>query len=290
MKYFVVSDIHGFYNELIDGLRKSGFNKRNKNHTLIVCGDVFDRGPDTVKVYKFLMSIPKSRCILIRGNHEQLYLSLLYKSFPERHDFHNKTVSTFCQIANMDERYLDFNYWRTNALHEGKDMYFYDDNAFSYWSSIKEKVMNSEITNWIKSDRWINYFELDKFVFVHSFVPTKLDDDSMDTVYNPNWRDKDADWDSAIWGCPFAQYQDGLFKEEKTLVVGHWHTSDFYAKLDNNHNYDNTCAPIYYSDGLVGIDGGCMYDSYWKEFIHPQNVLVIDENMSCYDSNGKKLA
>ena len=61
MKYFVVSDIHSFYVELKRALDKAGFNKRNKDHTLIVCGDVFDRGSETVELYKFLTSIQKKR-------------------------------------------------------------------------------------------------------------------------------------------------------------------------------------------------------------------------------------
>ena len=106
MKYFIVSDIHSFYTELKRALDKAGFNKRNKDHTLIVCGDVFDRGSETVELYKFLISIPKKRCILIKGNHELLYEELLEKSFPESHDFSNHTVDTFCQIAGYSQEIL----------------------------------------------------------------------------------------------------------------------------------------------------------------------------------------
>ena len=102
MKYFVVSDIHSFYSELKKALDIAGFNKNNKNHTLIVLGDCFDRGPETVELYKFLTSIPKKRCILIKGNHELLYEKLLEKKLPESYDFSNHTVDTFCQIAGYD--------------------------------------------------------------------------------------------------------------------------------------------------------------------------------------------
>ena len=67
--YFIVSDIHSFAAELRTALKTAGFNKRNKDHTLIVCGDIFDRGPDTLSVYKVLTSMTKNRCILINGNH-----------------------------------------------------------------------------------------------------------------------------------------------------------------------------------------------------------------------------
>ena len=111
MKYFVVSDIHSDYTGLKTALKNAGFNKRNKDHTLIVCGDVFDRGSETVELYKFLTSIPKKRCILIKGNHELLYEELLDKSFPESHDFSNHTVDTFCQIAGYSPKILTSDYW-----------------------------------------------------------------------------------------------------------------------------------------------------------------------------------
>ena len=43
-KFFVVSDIHGFYDIFIDALDKAGFDKNNEEHYLICCGDYFDRG------------------------------------------------------------------------------------------------------------------------------------------------------------------------------------------------------------------------------------------------------
>ena len=58
MRYYCISDIHGQYDKMIEALKNAGFNKRNKDHTLIVCGDIFDHVPDTRSVYKFLTSIP----------------------------------------------------------------------------------------------------------------------------------------------------------------------------------------------------------------------------------------
>ena len=74
--YFAISDIHGFYYPMHRSLYKAGFRKTNPDHILIVCGDIFDRGPDSVKVYNFLKSLPRDRRILIRGNHEFLLRDL----------------------------------------------------------------------------------------------------------------------------------------------------------------------------------------------------------------------
>ena len=146
MKYFIVSDIHSFYSELKKALDIAGFNKRNKDHTLIVCGDIFDRGPETVKLYKFLTSIPKKRCILIKGNHELLYEKLLEKKLPESYDFSNHTVDTFCQIAGYDPEILTPEYWCKfdDVPHE---------RIQQAWQEILTTVKQSPITAWLQSDR-----------------------------------------------------------------------------------------------------------------------------------------
>ena len=178
MKYFVVSDIHSFYVGLKRALDRAGFNKRNKDHTLIVCGDVFDRGPDTLSVYKFLTSIPKKRCILIKGNHELLYEELLEKSFPESHDFSNHTVDTFCQIAGYDLEILTPKYWRKfdDVPHE---------RIRQAWQEILTEVKQSPITAWLQSDRWKYWHEVGNYIFVHSFIPLKnLDHMPAYYIYN----------------------------------------------------------------------------------------------------------
>ena len=50
MKYFVSSDIHGFYDEWILALKNKGFDIKNPNHKIIICGDIFDRGRQPKKL------------------------------------------------------------------------------------------------------------------------------------------------------------------------------------------------------------------------------------------------
>ena len=162
-KYFIVSDIHSFYIELKEALFKAGFRKTNNNHYLIVCGDVFDRGPDTMAVYKFLSSIPKKRCILIKGNHEQLFKELMTKTYPQSHDFSNHTVDTFCQIACRD----------IGELHCGDVS----------WGEIVDYVASSKIWKWLNSKQWVDYYELDKYIFVHSFIPINVKREYIRALY-----------------------------------------------------------------------------------------------------------
>ncbi len=295
MKYFVVSDIHSFCSELKYSLRKAGFNKKNKDHTLIVCGDIFDRGDETVEVYKYLKSIPKNRCILVRGNHESLYKELLTKSFPDGHDFSNGTVKAFCNIAGIEEEKLSRYYWLEQNNFDYDET---EEKLYSVWAQIKTIVANHEITKWLDSKQWVDYFELDKYIFVHSFIPLKVKDDwkeipsyklrSFGYEYDPDWRKAaDDDWESARWGDPIDNYDYGHFDLEaekgKILVVGHWHTSDFYKRLEK---ISTDTQEIYYSKNLIAIDGGVRV-TWYGEYMHPQNVLVIDSTdfSKCYDRN-----
>lgn len=298
-KYFVVSDIHSFASELKYSLRQAGFNKKNKDHTLIVCGDIFDRGDETVEVYKYLKSIPKKRCILIKGNHESLYKELLTKSFPDRYDFSNGTVRAFCNIAGIDEEKLSKYYWIEQSFVNSLDYDQIEERLYSTWNQIKNIVANHEITKWLDSKQWRNYFELDKYIFVHSFIPTQVKDEwkemhpyklrSFCYEYKSDWREaSDDEWELATWGDPIDNFEYDLFKPEadngKILIVGHWHTSDFYKRLEK---VPTDTQEIYYSKNLIAIDGGVKYDPLIG-YLHPQNVLVIDGD-NLYDRYYQKL-
>ncbi len=294
MKYFVVSDTHSFANELKASLRQAGYNKRNKEHILIVCGDIFDRGEKTLALYNYVASIPKKRRILIRGNHEILFLELLKKSFPERYDFSNRTVKTFCHIAQMPEDVLEPSTYEYNEQD-------YWAGARKAWQQVVARVKDHPITAWLQTPEWVNYYELGKYIFVHAFIPIEahtfssyLGDRDI-RQFLPWWRAAEQEmWDAAVWQCPWELYKDGLFRQEeangKVLVCGHWHTADFYQRLKAYHGFDLISAPIYYSKGLIGLDGGVVR-TWDGKLVHHQNVLVINdpESYDCYDEAGNKM-
>ena len=78
MRYYVVSDVHGYYSLLMATLRKKGYFEDKGPHKLIVCGDLFDRGSEAVKMQNFIKQLlDKNEVILIRGNHEDLMNDLV---------------------------------------------------------------------------------------------------------------------------------------------------------------------------------------------------------------------
>jgi len=302
-KYFVISDIHSFASIMKNALKDNGYDKENPEHILIVCGDVFDRGDETAEVYNFLKSIPENRCILIRGNHEQLYFDLLNKDFPQSHDFSNGTVRTFCHIAGSELNDMDIiDKAPYDLKYDPKHFHFvrhhYSDDVWTLedlWNKIKKAVQNSEVTKWLRSDRWINYYELGKYIFVHSFIPLTWESERGLTedycVYyawtqmfkeRPDWRNATTkEWSVAAWGCPYKFFDAGLFNQElkndKILVCGHYRCSEF----NEHYLYDFTDnSDIYFGKNLIAIDA----TTAWSKQV---NVLVIEDGI-CY-SNGKKL-
>lgn len=253
MKYFCTSDIHSFSGPLQIALSNAGFDKDNPEHILIVCGDIFDRGPDTVGVYEFLISLPEDRLVLVAGNHELLYQDLLTKNFPDSYDYSNGTVRTFCHIADVPEEQMSGRYWFSimpqEELKAGSTAWI-EKHLKATWKKVLSKVKKSEVTSFINSTRWVNYFETETHVFVHSFVPINYKSFSK----NENWRDADEEaWYHAKWGNPYQQYANGLFPGNKTLVVGHWHTEDFFRYL-GPYRKDARMCPVYDHNGLVALD------------------------------------
>ena len=72
MRHILISDIHGCcrqFQELLDVVNY------NDDDQLILCGDLFDRGPDSYGVYEEIRKQTEIRGlppIIIRGNHEQM--------------------------------------------------------------------------------------------------------------------------------------------------------------------------------------------------------------------------
>lgn len=203
--YFVISDIHSFYNEMIDALNKAGYQKDNKNHILISCGDLFDRGPDSVKCLEFINSIPDTNKVCIRGNHEDLLEDIFERGYFRHHDWHNQTNQTIYQLSNI-----------------------YDNDE----AAIEKCKSLPELKKYL--DSCIDYFETDKYIFVHGWIPCKRNDPNIyHTNYiirEPleNWRT--GDWQAARWDCGFDAWFQDIVIEDKTIVAGHWHTSYGHSK------------------------------------------------------------
>ena len=62
---YCISDIHGEYELCMRLLEKIKYSDSDK---LIVCGDMIDKGEDSVRLAKLLFGLPNVYCLM--GNHE----------------------------------------------------------------------------------------------------------------------------------------------------------------------------------------------------------------------------
>ena len=290
-KYFACSDIHSFYDEWMASLKEVGFKKNNKDHILIILGDLFDRGDKAWKIYRFITSLPEERVVLIKGNHEYLLLDLVKRGFPYKYDYGNGTYETLIHLYK-DPHIVQYN-WLVKHLDQYQkenNLNLLSDSERILFRTIKKLYNNKKINTiveWISSSRWKNYYELGQYIFVHSFIPLKgietIDDTDNKGTYYPDWRNETnkALWEMATWGCPYKRYLEGSFdnelKKNKVLVCGHWQTSDFYNTLlyKGEKKLDiRTNNPIFMSNkypGLIALDA-C------TALTHKVNVFVIEED------------
>jgi serine/threonine protein phosphatase 1 len=137
-KFFVTSDVHSFYTELVDALNEAGFDANNENHYLVVCGDCFDRGPESQKVFDYLQRLPRK--ILIKGNHEQLLVDCCEREYAMSHDQHNGTINTILDLG--------------------------DGETFAE----RCRTTLAKVAPFL--NEMVNYFETENYIFVHSWVPS----------------------------------------------------------------------------------------------------------------------
>ncbi len=215
MKYFVVSDIHSYYTNLAKALTEAGFSTDNKDHKLVICGDIFDRGLETVELYHYILELlAKDKVILIKGNHEDLLLRALKEERVEEVDFLNHTADTIIALANaLDPRPL--------GSYQLSDLKYPNLVTRRIFSILKE----SNLTNFIQ-DNFVDFYVIKSYVLVHGFLPltTKLIDNKETVIINPDWSNaSQEEWQEARWlnGQKLVLYQH-LKLEGKTIICGHY--------------------------------------------------------------------
>ncbi|QCI24241.1 symmetrical bis(5'-nucleosyl)-tetraphosphatase [Buchnera aphidicola (Muscaphis stroyani)] len=101
MSIYLVGDIHGCYEEFQLLLKKSSFNI--EKDFLWVSGDLVSRGPDSIKVIKYLFSVRK-RVKIVLGNHD-LNLILIHSGIKK-----NKKENFFDEFLTSKDN-LKLIYW-----------------------------------------------------------------------------------------------------------------------------------------------------------------------------------
>ena len=238
-KLFCIADVHSFYDEMIEALTEAGFDIDNKDHIIIHCGDLLDRGPKALDCLNFINNIPKNRKILIRGNHEDLLEEALDRGYFCWHDHHNGTIDTCAQLSEISE----------------EDILQHELTLFAAIDKVKNRP---ELNTYLNS--LVDYYEVDNYVFVHGWIPTKYTDGML--IYNVDdgyWRD--GDWKSSRWLNGMKEWSNNYRLADKTIVCGHWHSSWGHFNLHGEGTEFGKEANFesFIDDGIVALDGCTVY-------------------------------
>lgn len=124
MKY-VISDIHGCYEEFMELLEKISFSEQDE---LFVLGDVLDRGPEPIKTMQEIMG--RKNVTFLLGNHEYTFAMMLQVldnediAFEEKNNLLNDwfqdgaivTSAQFLELKNEEQDAI-LDYIRNSAVY-----------------------------------------------------------------------------------------------------------------------------------------------------------------------------
>lgn len=107
MKKYVIGDIHGELDKLINCIKSINLTREDK---LIFLGDYVDRGPDSYGVIEYLINLSKNHeCIFIRGNHDDSWMNgIINDNFPLWKQGAQQTMLSYNKVEINPEIHLDF--------------------------------------------------------------------------------------------------------------------------------------------------------------------------------------
>lgn len=254
-KYFITSDVHSFFDQLMVALSEKGFDKDNNDHIFCICGDLFDRGDQTVELFEFVNSMQaQNRLIYVAGNHESLLFDCLTEisrgQLPGRHHFHNGTIKTICQFCGQNEWIMYDPTWRRQIC------------------ETMQPVLD------FISDNCVDYAEIGDYVLVHGWVPCYQGLDDFRDATSDDW--ERARWENGMemWKYPRCRV------EGKTVICGHFHCSWGWSNIrqerkefpqKNMKGWKKSFEP-FIDDGIMAIDACTAYSDIC-------NVVVIEDEI-----------
>lgn len=204
---YVISDIHGCYDEYMELLEKIRFSDEDE---LYVLGDVVDRGPEPIKVLQDMMLRPNVYPVI--GNHDYVALRILqklnveiqeenvdnYLSEKDMLDYFywikdgGKTTAEKFQKLSPDEKeeileYIkEFSLYEEVYLNEKKYILAHADiHGYEDWKSFEDYALADFI--FYRADYQKRYSSDENTVIVTGHTPTFLiREDRLPLIYNEN--------------------------------------------------------------------------------------------------------
>ena len=257
-KYFIFTDVHSHLSELLSGLKKEGFDPKNKQHILLSMGDFFDRGKESKELFEFLNEFKKKgRFYGIRGNHDDMLLGFI-KNYNrgESIDYFNFTRNG---MKNTIESFLG-RWVKTHhmAMEDKKD-------------DIRKEITdkNPELVSFLEElhdEIQLKAIDDRNYIFTHAGYKHIINENqllknlSFDFLHADRFENEKygADiWIPFNWSNAY-EIQKFLTKYiskdlSNTYVFGHWHASDLNLMFNPN-NLEGDNLNLFKMGNMIGLD------------------------------------
>lgn len=223
-KFFVVSDIHGMYREFNELLKNW-----DTNDTLVILGDMVDRGPYSLEVIQKVMELQKEYdVVVLKGNHDQMFLDFLGNPYDYENFMHNgggKTLNSFKlgkktpDISSPVVKVIKKNYKQEIAfLNSGLYHYQYSKLLFTHAG------FQSLYSNWENSTEndftWIRYHykqpNTTGLINIFGHTPTQLINEDKS---NDIWISKCDTYIGIDGACAYGGQLNGLLIREDGEIL-----------------------------------------------------------------------
>lgn len=248
-KYFICSDLHGNFSALEKALQENNFDIDNESHILVVAGDIFDRGEESVKVYEYLKEMTdKKRAIVLQGNHHKMFINFLEAKdynlcfFNHKYNGMRTTIDDFLHQTHSWIMYIEMRH--TDEEQRKMTNEDFNDEWIEYVKSSAKEINEEypELLPWLKS--LPDYLELKNSIITHGMIDGKAED----------WRKPRMGWENCHWAKP----EDAAFLYNNTgkhIYLGHIDSDTIRETLhlprDNYSLYTRESGDVTYLDGCT---------------------------------------
>lgn len=245
MCIYIMSDIHGCYNEFRSMLEKINFSDTDQ---LIMAGDYIDRGQQSYEMLKWMEQCP-SNVLLLRGNHEEEFAA--YVDLMLLLDRREELKTDFASNTDTAALYGSVKYFvRRRALSA-----FYFDVYGTIRSLLEQKhITLHDLCRWSAIIRQMPYY--------HKLMPGNRTYIIVHAGYSEKLENMDARFDSLEHFYLYAReesLQSGGI-QHGTIIAGHTPTiaEESFAYHDGNvfRFYAEEKDCIFYN-----IDCGCAFQN-----------------------------
>ncbi len=163
--FYIIGDIHGYYNKL------SGLFEKIKKHitdddTIIFLGDYIDRGHYSFEVIEFLIDLQHNyNTICLRGNHESMFLDYLQGKEIQLYMYNGGQATIDSYIKMMGALRLPEDH---KAFFNNLKLYHETDNFIAVHAGMRPgipvELQSSYDMTWIRDEFYVKQYRWPKLV------------------------------------------------------------------------------------------------------------------------------